>query len=87
MKKAILGIIGLLVVFVIVVVASYKFSTRQHEEVVEHRPPMPDIPGAAFFDVTAIQSEAGKRFAQYLGQQTREMDIPTCHLLFLKDSF
>src|SRR3990170_4628806 len=64
MNKAVWRIFGLLIIVAIIVVASYRFSTRQHTEVVEHRPPMPDIPGAAFFDVTAMQSEAGKRFAK-----------------------
>ena len=82
MNKAVWRIFGLLIIVAIIVVASYRFSTRQHTEVVEHRPPMPDIPGAAFFDVTAMQSEAGKRFAKYLEQQTREMDMPTYHLEF-----
>src|SRR3989304_3728076 len=80
MNRAMWGIFGLLVVFAIIVVASYRFSTRQHMEVVEHKPPLADIPGAAFFELTAMQSEAGKKFAQYMQRQTQQFDMPTYHL-------
>lgn len=80
MNRALWGILAWLTVVAIIVVASYRFSTRQHMEVVEHKPPLADIPGAAFFELTAMQSERGKKFAQYLQRQTQQFDMPTYHL-------
>lgn len=80
MNRALWGILALLLIIAIIVVASYRFSTRQHMEVVEHKPPLADIPGAAFFEVNAMQSGAGKKFAQYLQRQTQQLDMPTYHL-------
>ena len=80
MKKASFGIIALLMLAGIIIFASYWFSVKTHREVVEHRPPVPDIPGAIFYDITAAESDAGKAFTEYMRGVTRQIEMPTFHM-------
>ncbi|MCC6545377.1 MAG: hypothetical protein IT392_12920 [Nitrospirae bacterium] len=80
MNRASWGIVALLAVVAIIIVASYRFSTKQHMEVVEHKPPLADVPGAAFFSLDAMQSEGGKRFAHYRQRQTQQLNTTTYRL-------
>lgn len=74
MNKAIAGLIGLLVVTGAIIVLSYQFSVRTHREVVEHKLPVPDIPGAEFYDISMAESEKGKAFMKYMRKQTRRLE-------------
>jgi len=79
-NKAALGIISLLILAGIIIVASYQFSVKTHREVVEHRPPVPDIPGALFYDIHAAGSDEGKAFIKYMKSETRHIEMPTFHM-------
>ncbi len=80
MNKASLGIIALLILAGIIIVASYQFSVKTHREVVEHRPPVPDIPGALFYDIYATSTDEGKAFIKQMKSETRGIEMPPFHM-------
>ncbi len=80
MKKLYIVFILLITVTGLFIFASYKFSKKMHREVVEHHLPLPDTPGAQFYDVTAPESPKIKIFKEFLRKNTRSVKLSTFHM-------